>query len=58
MLKNCNSTLTSSCIDHVHVYEENFKKAGQFMEQIPTELNDDDNIDSDSGLTGDKDEDR
>jgi hypothetical protein len=40
------------------VYEENFKKAGQFMEQIPTELNDDDNIDSDSGLTGDKDEDR
>ncbi|CAF1242007.1 unnamed protein product [Rotaria sordida] len=58
-LYNCDSTFISSCIDHVHVYEKNFKKADQFIEEIEDELNDDDdNIDNDSDLTGDEDEDQ
>ncbi|CAF2766409.1 unnamed protein product [Rotaria sp. Silwood2] len=56
-LNNCDSTFISNCIDHVQVYEENFKKADQFIEQIENELNDDDNIDNDSDLTEDEDED-
>ncbi|CAF4650908.1 unnamed protein product [Rotaria sp. Silwood2] len=57
-LNNCDSTFISNCIDHVQVYEENFKKADQFIEQIENELNDDDNIDNDSDLTEDEDEDK
>ncbi|CAF4792292.1 unnamed protein product [Rotaria sp. Silwood1] len=57
-LNNCDSTFISNCIDHVQVYEENFKKADQFIEQIENELNDDDNIDNDSDLTEDEDEDQ
>ncbi|CAF0790839.1 unnamed protein product [Rotaria sordida] len=56
-LNNCDSTFISNCIDHVQVYEENFKKADQFIEQIENELNDDDNIDNDSDLTENEDED-
>jgi len=61
-LNNCDSAFISNCIDHVQVYEENFKKADQFIEQIEDELNDDDdddddNVDNDSDLTENEDED-
>ncbi|CAF4210355.1 unnamed protein product [Rotaria sordida] len=54
---SCDSTFISNCIDHVQVYEENFKKADQYIEQIESELNDDDSIDMDSDLIEDEDED-
>ncbi|CAF2849109.1 unnamed protein product [Rotaria sp. Silwood2] len=57
-LYNCDSTFISSCIDHVHVYEKNFKKADQFIQEIEDELSDDDNVDNDSDLTEDDDEDQ
>ncbi len=57
-LNNCDSTFISNCIDHVQVYEENFKKADQFIQEIESELNDDDNIDNESDLIEDEDEDQ
>ena len=56
-LNNCDSTSISNCIDHVQGYEENFKKADQHIEQIESELNDEDNIDTDSDMIKDEDED-
>ena len=57
-LNNCDSIFISNCIDHVQGYEENFKKADQQIEQIESELNDEDNIDTDSDMIKDGDEDR
>lgn len=57
-LNNCDSTFISKCIDHVQVYEKNFKKADHFMEDIEGELNDDDDIGIDSDLTEDEDQDQ
>ena len=56
-LNNCDSTFISNCIHHVQGYEENFKKADQHIEQIESELNDEDNIDTDSDMIKDEDED-
>ena len=54
-MNNSNSTFISNCIDHVQVYEENFKKADQFIEQIEGDSSDDDDIESNSNLTENED---
>ncbi|CAF4562592.1 unnamed protein product, partial [Didymodactylos carnosus] len=54
-LDSCDSTLASSFIEHVHLYEENFQKADHFMEQVESELDDTDDIDTSSDLNEDED---